>query len=252
VDDRRESGRREWIRLDLGAPTLFNRLTIDNTANAGQWPRALNIETSSNGSTWTSVATQPGTDGLTTVKFAPQVARYVRVTQTGAAAAPWSVGEINLYSDPVLFNGTHTATATSNAPGTNAQMTLDGNVSTVWQSGAPQAPGQSLTIDLGRNVDMDKVLFDAGATTANDYPRVYDVFTSYDNANWTKVASGYGANRVVQADFKGPRTVAIFGSPRTAPRRSGGRWPRSRSRAEPPSIAADGSSPPRWAPPRRT
>ncbi len=195
----------EWIRLDLGAPTLFNRLTIDNTANAGQWPRALNIETSSNGSTWTSVATQPGTDGLTTVKFAPQVARYVRVTQTGAAAAPWSVGEINLYSDPVLFNGTHTATATSNAPGTNAQMTLDGNVSTVWQSGAPQAPGQSLTIDLGRNVDMDKVLFDAGATTANDYPRVYDVFTSYDNANWTKVASGYGANRVVQADFQGTK-----------------------------------------------
>lgn len=195
----------EWLRLDLGANTLFNRLTVDNTSNAGQWPRALNIETSTNGTTWTSVATQAGTDGLTTVKFSPQVARYVRATQTGAASTPWSVGEINLYSDPVLFNGTHTATASASAPGTNAQMVLDGNVGTVWQTGAAQTPGQNLTIDLGRNVDMDKVLFDAGAATANDYPRVYDVFTSYDNTNWTQVASGYGSNRVVQADFQGTK-----------------------------------------------
>ena len=195
----------EWIRLDLGANTLFNRLTVDNTSNAGQWPRALNIETSTNGTTWTSVATQAGTDGLTTVKFTPQVARYVRATQTGTAATPWSVGEINLYSDPVLFNGTHTATASASAPGTTAQMVLDGNTSTVWQTGAAQAPGQSLTIDLGRNVDMDKVLFDAGAATANDYPRIYDVFTSYDNTTWTQVASGYGSNRVTQADFQGSK-----------------------------------------------
>lgn len=195
----------EWLRLDLGANTLFNRLTVDNTSNAGQWPRALNIETSTNGTTWTSVATQAGSDGLTTVKFSPQVARYVRATQTGSASTPWSVGEINLYSDPVLFNGTHTATASASAPGTNAQMVLDGNVSTVWQTGATQTPGQNLTIDLGRNVDMDKVLFDAGAATANDYPRVYDVFTSYDNTNWTQVASGYGSNRVVQADFQGSK-----------------------------------------------
>lgn len=195
----------EWIRLDLGAPTVFNRLTVDNTANAGQYPRSLNIETSSNGTTWVSVATQPGADGLTTVKFSPQVARYVRVNQTASAAAVWSVGEINLYSDPVLHNGTHTATASSSAPGTLASMVLDGNVSTVWQSGAAQAPGQTLTIDLGRNVDMDKVLLDAGAATAGDYPRIWDVFISYDNVNWTQVASGYGTNRVVQADFQGTK-----------------------------------------------
>lgn len=195
----------EWIRLDLGANTLFNRLTVDNTSNAGQWPRSLTVETSTDGSSWSSVASQPGSDGLTTVKFSPQVARYVRVTQTGTASTPWSVGEINLYSDPVLFNGTHTATASSSAGGTTPQLTLDGAVSTVWQTGAAQTPGQYLTIDLGRNVDMDKVLFDAGAATSNDYPRIYDVFTSWDNTNWTQVASGYGSNRIVQADFQGSK-----------------------------------------------
>ena len=127
----------------------------------------------------------------------------MRVTQTGTAAALWSVGEINLFNDTVLYNGTHTATASSTAGGTTTGMALDGNVATVWQSGVAQVPGQTFTIDLGRNVDMDKVLFDAGAATANDYPRIWDVYTSWDNVTYTQVASGYGTNRVIQADFQG-------------------------------------------------
>jgi len=193
----------EWIRLDLGAATLFNRLSIDNTNNAGQYPRNLTVEASADGTTWASVAGQPGTDGVNVVRFSPQIARYVRVSQSGSAASFWSVGEINLFSDPVLDNGSHAASASPTAFGTAPSMVLDGNVSTVWQTGVGQSPGQALTLDLGRNVDMDKVLFDAGAATSNDYPRIWDVFVSYDNASWTQVASGYGSNRVVVADFQG-------------------------------------------------
>lgn len=195
----------EWLQISLGAATLFNRLAIDNTANAGQYPRTVDVEVSSNGSTWVSVATQPGTDGVTNVKFSPQVASYVRVRQTSSAAALWSVGELNLFNDPVLHNGTHTATAFATAGGTTAANALDGNVSTVWQSGTAQAPGQAFTIDLGRNVDMDKVLLDAGSATANDYPRIWDVYVSWDNVTYTQVASGFGTNRVIQADFQGTK-----------------------------------------------
>ncbi len=195
----------EWIRFDLGANTLFNRLSIDNSSFAGDHPRNLNVETSTNGTTWVSVANLSGTDGVTTAKFSPQVARYVRLTQTSAASAWWSIGEFNLFNDSVLNNSTHTAGATSTAGGTTPSMALDGTVSTVWQSGLAQVPGQSFTVDLGRNVDMDKVLFDAGAATSNDYPRIWDVYTSYDNVNFTHVASGFGANRVIQADFQGSK-----------------------------------------------
>lgn len=195
----------EWIQASLGAPTVFSRLTVDNTANAAQYPRTVDVQVSSNGTTWVSVATQPGTDGVTTVKFAPQVASYVRVRQTATAGALWSVGELNLYNDPMLHNGTHTATAFATAGGTAAANALDGNVSTVWQSGTAQVPGQTFTIDLGRNVDMDKVLWDAGSATANDYPRIWDVFVSWDNVTYTQVASGYGTNRVIQADFQGTK-----------------------------------------------
>jgi len=195
----------EWIRVDLGAPTLFNRLSVDNSNNAGQYPRNINIETSSDGAAWKSVGNQPGADGVTSAKFSPQVARYVRVSQTATAGALWSVGEINLFNDPVLNNSTHTATASGTAAGTTPGLALDGDVATVWQSGAAQVPGQTYTIDLGRNVDMDKVLFDSGAATANDFPRIWDVYTSYDNVAFTHVASGYGTNRVIQADFQGSK-----------------------------------------------
>lgn len=196
----------EWIQFDLGANTLFNRLSIDNSGFAGDYPRNLNVETSMNGTTWLSVANLAGTDGVTSIKFSPQVARYVRLAQTSTASVWWSVGEFNLFNDSVLNNSTHTATASSTVGGTTTAMALDGTVGTVWQSGLPQAPGQTFTIDLGRNVDMDKVLFDAGAATANDYPRIWDVYTSYDNVNFTHVASGYGANRVIQADFQGGKS----------------------------------------------
>ncbi|WP_243076386.1 discoidin domain-containing protein [Microbacterium sp. SS28] len=195
----------ERITVDLGAATLFNRLSIDNTAAPGEYARLVDIETSTDGSTWKSVATQAGVDGVTIARFTPQVARFVRLTQKASAPVGWSIGELNLFSDPVLFNGRHSASATSSAPGTSPSKAIDGDVSSVWQSGAAQAPGQAVTIDLGRNVDMDKVLFDAGRATSNDYPRIWDVFTSWDNATWTKVASGYGAGRTVLADFNGAK-----------------------------------------------
>lgn len=196
----------EWLQLDLGANTLFSRLSVDNTNFAGTYPRNVEVKTSTDGITWASVANQPGVAGVTTAKFSPQVARYVRLGQTGAATALWSVGEINLFNDPVLFNGTHTATASSTAGGTLPVMALDGNAMTAWQSGSPQAPGQSYTIDLGRNTDMDKVLFDSGAAAPNDFPRTWDVFTSSDNVNFVKAASGYGTNRVILADFQGGKS----------------------------------------------
>lgn len=195
----------EWLQVSLGAPTLFNRLSIDNTANGGQYPRSIVVEVSSNGSSWVSVASQPGVEGVTTAKFSPQVASYVRVRQVGSAAAQWSVGELNLFSDPALHNGTHTATAFATAGGSAASNALDGNAATVWQSGTAQVPGQSFTIDLGRNVDMDKVLFDAGSATANDYPRIWDVYVSWDNVTYTQVASGFGNDRTIQADFQGTK-----------------------------------------------
>lgn len=252
----------EWFRLDLGARTLFNRLELDNTATPGQYARGLTVEVSDDGAAWKNVASQPGTDGLTTVRFSPQVARYVRLTQTGSAATPWSFSEVNLLSDPVHHNGTSTATSSSSAYGTSPSLAIDGDVNTVWQTGTPQTPGQWLTVDLGKNIDMEKVLFDAGAAHSADYPRAWDVFLSSDNSTWTKMATGAGANRTVLADFHGVKNaryvkitsnvsspqwwsvaeVAIYGGLEL----DRGGWTVSSSTGASPSAMLDGDPATRW------
>ncbi|MEA9987115.1 discoidin domain-containing protein [Subtercola sp. RTI3] len=195
----------EWLQVDLGAPTLFNRLSIDDRNFAGDYPRSYSIAVSADGSTWTSVAAAPGADSVTTATFTAQVARYVKISQTGSSASWWSVGELNLFSDTVLNNST--ITASSSAPGTTPGAAIDGNLATTWSTGAAQTTGQSFTLDLGHNVDVGKMLLDSGASAPNDYPRTWDVYGSTDNTNWTQEATGYGSNRIVTPDFQGSKTV---------------------------------------------
>jgi hypothetical protein len=197
----------DWIQLDLGAPTLFNRISFDDRAFAGTYARGYAVQSSTNGTTWVTVAAAAGNDPVTTATFAPQVTRYVRVMDTAAASAQWSVGEINLFSDAVINQQPFTATATASATGTTPAMALDGNVSTVWQTGAAQTSGQSFTLDMHRNIDVGKVLLDSGAASPNDYPRNYTMSGSNDGVNWTTVATGYGTNRITVADLQGAKNM---------------------------------------------
>lgn len=197
----------EWLQVDLGANTLFNRLEVDSTDFAGDYPRQYDVSVSTNGTTWVSVASAAGAADLTAVHFEPQVARYVKIAQSGTATSWWSVAEFNLFNDPVRWNGAYTASASATGGGTTASNAIDGNAATVWQSGVAQAPGQTFTLDLGANTDVDKVLFDAGSAHASDYPRTWDVQGSYDNSTWTELASGYGTNRTVIADLQGTKNM---------------------------------------------
>lgn len=68
----------EWYRVDLGAGSWFNRVVIDVGAdNPGDQPRRFNVETSNDGSSWTTVATGYGTDQVTTVNVPITQARYL-------------------------------------------------------------------------------------------------------------------------------------------------------------------------------
>jgi hypothetical protein len=200
----------EWLQMNLGAPTLFNRLSVNSTDFAGDFPRQYEVSVSTNGTTWVSVAKATNTADVVMAKFPAQVAQYVRIAQLGTATSWWSVGEFNLYNDPVLFNGTSSATASSTGTGTTAGAGIDGNETTSWNSGTAQVPGQTFTIDLGRNKDLDKVLLDSGAGAPNDYPRIWDVLGSTDGTNYTEIATGYGSNRTVLADFQGSKTVRFL------------------------------------------
>ncbi|RXZ81941.1 hypothetical protein EBB07_13135 [Paenibacillaceae bacterium] len=190
----------QWFQVNLGAPTLFNRVYVDAGGRGTDYPRGYQVLVSNDGSTWVNAASGTGAETNTVVRLIPQVAQYVRIVQTGTATNWWSVAEFNLFSDPVLHSGGFTATASSTGAGTSPSNALDGNPNTRWTSGAAQTSGQSFTINLGRNTEVSRVLIDSGPTSASDYARGYEVWGLSDGV-WRKYASGIGTSRFIHAEF---------------------------------------------------
>ena len=191
----------QWFQVDLGSPTLLNRVYLDAAGFTGTAPVSYQVQVSPDATAWKDVASGSGAGQLTAVPFSPQLARYVRITQTGTSSSHWSIAEFNLFADPVLHNGTHSASASATGGGTTAANALDGDVATRWTSGTAQAPGQNFTFDLGSTKPINKLLIDAGPNSASDYPRGYEVLTSNDGSSWTKVASAYGGTRIIVVEL---------------------------------------------------
>lgn len=95
----------QWFQLDLGAPRAVRGLVLDAQATgptgSGQdYPRAYAVYVSNDGAQWgRPVAEGKGNGPVTTITFAPQTARYVRIVQTSNINRWWwSIHEINVYS----------------------------------------------------------------------------------------------------------------------------------------------------------
>jgi hypothetical protein len=102
----------------MGATNSFYRIVLDATGSSGDYPRGYQIAVSNDGSTWSSpVATGNGSSAVATINFSPQVARYIRVTQTGSTSGWWSIHEFNVFG----VSGTPPAAPAqlTAAPGTN-------------------------------------------------------------------------------------------------------------------------------------
>lgn len=191
----------QWFQIDLGTATLLNRVYVDAADFTGTYPAGYQVLVSSDASTWIDVASGAGSAQQLKVTFTPQVARYVRIAQTGTASAYWSVAEFNAFSDPVRHNGTPTATASATGSGYSTANALDGDVTTRWTSGTTQAYGQWFQVNLGANTEVNKILIDAGPSSTGDYPRGYEVWGSTDGTTFTKFASAYGTGRITVAGF---------------------------------------------------
>ncbi|MFC4592058.1 discoidin domain-containing protein [Sphaerisporangium corydalis] len=77
-------GSSKWIRVDLGASTTVGRVVLKHSGAGGEkttWnTRDFDVQVSTNGTTWTTVASPRGnTASITTHTFTPVAARYVRV-----------------------------------------------------------------------------------------------------------------------------------------------------------------------------
>ncbi|MFD3539876.1 discoidin domain-containing protein [Streptomyces sp. NPDC058662] len=87
----------QWLRIDLGSPSLVKRVTLDWERAYG---KAYRVELSADGTNWQSVwSTAAGDGGLDTALFTGVPARYVRVhgVQRGTQWG-YSLHEVGVYS----------------------------------------------------------------------------------------------------------------------------------------------------------
>ena len=88
-----------YFQVNMGSAQTFNQIEMNSGGSAGDYARGYNVEISSNGTTFTSVATGTGTSSPETVTFSPQTAQYIRVVLTaGVTTNWWSIAEFTAYT----------------------------------------------------------------------------------------------------------------------------------------------------------
>jgi F5/8 type C domain len=110
-----------YFQLNMGSAQTFNQIEMNSGGSAGDYARGYNVEVSTNGTTFTSVATGTGTSSPETVTFASQTAQYIRVVLTaGVTTNWWSIAEFTVYTSSSGGGGSGTPPpATGGSLGSN-------------------------------------------------------------------------------------------------------------------------------------
>ncbi len=91
----------QYFQIDFGESRAFDRIIADSGSapEADDYPRGYEVYVSEDGMEWGSpVASGTGSGSITTITFAVQTARYVRIVQTGSDSVRWwSIHEIDVY-----------------------------------------------------------------------------------------------------------------------------------------------------------
>jgi hypothetical protein len=88
----------QWFQVDMLGPQTIAFLTMDSSGSPNDYARGYQVLLSNDGVNFgLPVASGTGATPSITVTFPQQVARYVRVVQTGSATSWWSIHELNVY-----------------------------------------------------------------------------------------------------------------------------------------------------------
>ncbi|BCY07470.1 discoidin domain-containing protein [Actinoplanes sp. L3-i22] len=163
----------QWIQVDLGAATGFDRVTlIWETAYALDF----RVQAADDGDTWDDLASRSnetpiGNTGKQVVDLGQQHARHVRI-QGLRRVTDWGFSMWTLSVRRAADAGTDLArgksVTASSAEGSNpAGNAVDGNPRTRWASDA--ADNQWIQVDLGAETAFDQVEIDWEAAYARDF-----------------------------------------------------------------------------------
>lgn len=135
----------DWFELDLGAKRRFDELVVDAGASIQDFARSYEIRVSGNGNDWRPVARGTG-QTVTTVRFPPVEARYVRIVNRGTSGSWWSIHELKLYGHPDGTATTNDARGMPNLQHQKAELPDGTEVRAVYNAGRSPA---EFDVELG-------------------------------------------------------------------------------------------------------
>ena len=210
----------QWLQVDLGSVSAISQVVLDwETAYA----TAFQIQTSTDGTSWTSIySTTTGTGGTQTLNVTG-TGRYVRMYGT-ARATQWgySLWEFQVYGTAGTSGSCNTTDAALNHPATASSLenasfpasaAVDGNTGTRWSSAFSDP--QWLEVDLGASQTVCEITLDWEAA----YATAFQIQTSPDGTTWTSIYStttGTGGNQTLSVTGTG-RYVRMYGTARATP-----------------------------------
>jgi hypothetical protein len=189
-----------YFQVNLGSAQSFNQIEMNNSNWPGDFAVGYNVEVSTNGSTFTSVATGTGTASPEIVTFTAQTAQYIRVVLTAASTGPWwSIGEFTAYSagtssgtETQLGESGWTASSNTNSAAADAPANaIDGNLATRFSSDAVQAAGMYFQLNMGSAQTFNQIEMNS-PNSAGDFAVGYNVEVSTNGSTFTSVATGTG------------------------------------------------------------
>ncbi|MFN6593016.1 discoidin domain-containing protein [Bacillus sp. TD10] len=162
-----------------------------------------NIYTSTDGSNYTKVSsgTWENTSDKKKATFNPVPAKYVKLEVTNGQNGFASAAEVDILTDAieyVLPKNTMKASANSEESRIDpASHAIDGNPTSMWHSqwNAPNQFPYNLTLELDKNQTISKVDYLPRQDGWEDGRILsYNIYTSIDGFNYTKVSSGTWGN----------------------------------------------------------
>jgi hypothetical protein len=212
----------QWLQVDLGSQATISQVTLDWEA---AYATAFQIQTSNDGSTWTTIySTTTGTGGTQNLSVTG-AGRYVRMYGTARATGyGYSLWEFQVYGTGGSGTGSTCGTtdAALNQPATASSLenssfpasaAVDGNTGTRWSSAF--ADPQWLEVDLGSSQTICQVTLNWEAA----YATGFQIQTSTDGTTWTPIYStttGTGGIQTLSVSGTG-RYVRMYGTARATP-----------------------------------
>jgi hypothetical protein len=206
----------QWLEVDLGSTQSICQVTLNWETAYG---KAFQIQTSPDGSTWTSIySTTTGTGGTQTLSVTGS-GRYIRMYGTARGTQyGYSLWEFSVYGPAggstcgttnIALNKTATASSEQSAS-FPAQDAVDGNLGTRWSSAFSDP--QWLEVDLGSTQSICQVVLN----WENAYATAFQIQTSPDGSTWTTIYStttGTGGTQTLNVTGSG-RYIRMYGTAR--------------------------------------